>query len=161
MHISSSEIPCPTISTAIIEKAVPPYDLKSLPDADFIIYTRQNRRFVATYNDYKDYNDYNGWPPILKFTFYVHRGRIAAASPVFSDMLAVGSESHSMDSTLPCVQLFEDAEVIKIMLGMVYNSVDQFILFKSLNWDEVLDVLDAANKYEMPIMADWAVDSLM
>lgn len=129
-----------------------PYDLQSSSDVDFIIYTRQSRRRA-------ELQRVSAHPQ--KYLFYIHRDKLAAASPIFADMLAVGSDTSSIELSLPCVHLFEDEKTIKVMLGLVYNHTEKLILLDSLNPEEVLDVFEAAMKYEMPTMAHYSIDIMM
>jgi hypothetical protein len=78
--------------------------------------------------------------------FRVHKPILAMASPVFKDLLSLPqpSDSESIDG-LPMVQLSEDAELLNILVSMLYPVCPA----TPKSYEKVLDLLAAAQKYEM------------
>jgi len=78
--------------------------------------------------------------------FRVHKSLLATVSPFFRDRLSLlqPSDSESGDE-LPVVQLSEDAELLNILVSMLYS----VRAVKPKSYDKVLDLLAACQKYGM------------
>lgn len=131
--------------------------LYSFSDADLAIYAKPNPiQLSESWSTY--YSVVN-----TKLVFHVHRHKLAAASPVFGEMphMSTVQDSQSPATSLPGIQLEEQADVVKILLGVIYHDKDRLILPSDMSQNTLLDVWKAAHKYEIPFLAHWALDEMM
>lgn len=89
--------------------------------------------------------------------FKAHRQKLAAASTVFEDMLDLSNpcseDSPDHQQKLPTVKLEEDWLVVFILLECAYNKPEVLALLRpGAQWNLLLDLYNAANKYQFNLV---------
>jgi hypothetical protein len=114
----------------------------NFPDADFTIHI-----------EYPE--GPHSYTPRSKIAFRVHKAKLAAASPVFADMLAIGS-AETIETSARVDEIALPAhsdDVWVILLGSMYNDFDLLSehVFDSQHTDNatLLAVWSASHKYQL------------
>ncbi|CAE6450707.1 unnamed protein product [Rhizoctonia solani] len=76
--------------------------------------------------------------------FYVHPAVLGIASPIFKDLMSVGSGER-------VVELTEDAQTIRLMLAYLYHQT----ISRVDSFDLVVKGFEVAHKYEIDVMTEW------
>ena len=95
--------------------------------------------------------------------FKVHRDKLRAASPIFADMFRLGNEEdgHGGAASLPCVQMTENTPTLEMLLRYIYaNDISVICDLADSSSIRLLDIFEAAAKYQMPALQFLAETSL-
>lgn len=115
----------------------------SASDADLEIWTRPVQLSGAFTKD-QDVNQ------ILR----VRLKNLEAASGVFSAMAESAEATvEGSSSSLPVIHLEEKVAVLLVLVGAAHNDRAEFVkLFQSTDWRFVMEIWEAAHKYDMAIV---------
>ena len=89
----------------------------------------------------------------MPLLFKVHKRNLAGFSPVFSDMLDLGSATgdaapqEERHCGLPVVQLQETSRTLDRFLAYAYHDKSRFSNLEMLTWDETIALWEACIKY--------------
>ncbi|KZV65194.1 hypothetical protein PENSPDRAFT_668563 [Peniophora sp. CONT] len=87
--------------------------------------------------------------------YRVHQSLLAAHSEVFRDMFAVATPGDRADDDVPVVHLSDDPDGLAVLLLFLFFHEEDF---NNIGW--VLDLLEIASKYIVPLARDKCLDVL-
>ena len=89
--------------------------------------------------------------------FKVHKRNLAGFSPVFSDMLDLGSgisdatPAEERHDGLPVVQLAETSATLEDFLLYAYHDKSRFANLNDYNWEHIISLWEACIKYDVAL----------
>lgn len=103
---------------------------------------------------------YRNSAEIPEQAFKVQKSKLQAHSSIFQDMFELANPMNETFEGLPFVKLAETATTMEVVLGFVYNLPKPVRKVQELDWTETRAVWEAANKYEMYTLRNFASDRL-
>lgn len=94
-----------------------------------------------------------------RIQFKLHCAQLRAASTVFADMCAIGSNGGTADSGVQTVTLEESAETLETFFPFFYPDESKYPALRHKSVDDLVAVFRCANKYDFPLLVQFVEEA--